>query len=57
MLYGNRLYDGHKNYEINETGYLKYSVNDIEHEIDAVLTLKQDAYSSEYDLIEVKSGT
>lgn len=57
MLYGNRLYDGHKNYEINETGYLKYSVKGIEHEIDAVLTLKQDAYSSEYDLIEVKSGT
>lgn len=57
MLYGNRLYDGHKNYEINETGYLKYSVKGVEHEIDAVLALKQDAYSSEYDLIEVKSGT
>lgn len=56
MLQSKKFVQSNKEYGIQDVGYLKYSVNGVQHEVDAIVTIKQDIFHTEYDLIEVKSG-
>lgn len=44
-------------YVIDTIGYLKYSVNEIQHEIDVVVKIVDREYNEKYALIEVKSNS
>lgn len=56
MLQAKKFTQNNKEYSIQDVGYLKYSVNGVQHEVDAIVTIKQGIFHTEYDLIEVKSG-